>query len=116
MSSVIFIRHGESLGNVDPFYYEQHDAANILSQKGVDQCLNLQKEIGKIMDSDFYLHHTTVIASRYQRAQITAQIVMGNHRLEIQTDPRLNEVYHTAHNVATETRDHVINRVRALVE
>lgn len=117
MSSVIFIRHGESLANVDSSYYQQHDSAVILTKKGVDQSLALQKEIDNIMDQDFYGLYTTVIASRFQRAKITAQIVMANHQqFEIHTDPRLNETYHSAHEVVAESPNQVIARVHSLVK
>lgn len=118
MSSVIFIRHGESLGNVNPGYYKQPDVANILSERGVQQCLDLSQSIHSYLDEDLNGLHTLAIASRYQRAQITAQIVMSRSGLisPVAIDHRINEVIHNAESLLVEDPAMVIARVRSLVE
>jgi phosphohistidine phosphatase SixA len=116
MSKVILIRHGESLGNTDEAYYQLPDVANILSQKGVDQCVALSQEIHTYLPNDFHGLHTTVIASRYQRAQLTAQIVMSKTSPQIIIDHRINEVYHCARSKPDESRESVVERVRSLVK
>jgi len=117
-SSVIFIRHGESLGNTDPSYYKHTDAANILSPKGVNQALALSKEIKEHMCPDHFGKYTRVIASEFVRAQLTARIVMHdvNLVLPIIHDYRLNEVYHSAHETPEENPAEVRARVRSLVQ
>jgi broad specificity phosphatase PhoE len=116
-SSVIFIRHGESLGNVDPSYYQHPDAAIILSPKGVQQALALKDQIHTYMDPDHYGVHTQVITSVIQRAKITADIVMSkvNLKLPILHDARLNEVYHSAHETPEENSEEIRARVLSLV-
>lgn len=116
--SVIFIRHGESLGNADESYYMHADAANILSKKGVDQALALSKKIKDHMEVDRYGIHTQVITSHYIRAKITAGIVMSdvNLKLPILHDVRLNEVYHSDQVIPQETPQVVRARVRSLIE
>lgn len=118
MSSVIFIRHGESIANVDTRYYRHPDCAIVLSQKGVDQCLDLSDKIGSLMEDDWFGKYTTVIASRMLRTQLTANIVMSKsrHHFPVHVDARINETHHTALEVVTETDDHVRARVRSLVE
>jgi len=93
-SSVILIRHGESLGNLSQRYFECHDTANILTQKGVDQCLELQAKISTIMNRDEMGTHTTVLASMHRRARLTAEIVTQGLHLPIHVDNRLNECWH----------------------
>jgi broad specificity phosphatase PhoE len=116
--SVIFIRHGESLGNTDPSYYKHDDAANILSRTGVDQALELSTRIKKYLDEDHFGLHTQVITSQYIRAKLTAGIVMSdvNLKLPVIHDYRLNEVYHSDHLVVAETPAIVRARVRSLIE
>jgi bisphosphoglycerate-dependent phosphoglycerate mutase len=118
MSSVIFIRHGESLANVNPDYYKLPDVANILSEKGVQQCLALAETIGTHLDDDYHGLHTVAVASRYKRAQLTAEIVMSKTKLPsgIAIDHRINEVYHTFDVIPQEDRASVIARVRSIVE
>ena len=117
-SSVIFIRHGESLGNCDPSYYKYPDAANILSPKGVMQALSLMDRINDHLPKDHFGVHTQVVASEFIRAKITAGIVMSkvNLKLPIKYDNRLNEVYHSNHEAPEETADEVKTRVLSLVE
>jgi broad specificity phosphatase PhoE len=116
MSSVIFVRHGESLGNMDESHYLLPDVANILSPHGVKQCMDLAKVFKNHLNDDFYGVHTTVFASRFQRAYLTAQIVTSEMRVPITIDNRLNEVYHCARKQPAESREHILARVRALVE
>jgi len=117
-SSVIFIRHGESLGNVDSRYYQYSDSAVILSQKGVDQALELKRTIREHLDPDHYGIHTQVITSHMTRAKLTAEIVMAgiNLKLPVLHDARLNEVYHSSHLVVNEDASEVRARVRSLIE
>lgn len=118
MSSVIFIRHGESLANIDPGYYAHPDCAIILTQKGVDQCIELSNQMESIMDDDWFGTYTTVVASRMLRTQLTANIVMSKvtHKFPITIDARVNETRHTAHGVTSEPNALVTARVRSLVE
>lgn len=119
MSKIILIRHGESLGNMDEKHYQYPDAANILSPVGVQQCLTLSEVLPQYLAEDFHGVHTTVFASRYQRAQLTAEIVMSNPnlpKLPIHIDHRINEVYHSARGIPAEARSEVVARVRSLVE
>lgn len=118
MSSVIFIRHGESIANIDTRYYRHPDYAIILTQKGVDQCLELSDKMHEYMEEDWFGKYTTVIASRMLRTQLTANIVMSKsrHHFPVHIDPRINETHHTALEVVTETHEHVRARVRSLVE
>lgn len=118
MSSVIFIRHGESVANVDVRYYKHPDCVILLTQKGIDQCLDLSNRIHEYMEDDWFGKYTTVIASRMIRTQLTAQIVMSKqkHHFPIHIDPRINETHHTALEVVTETDAQVRARVRSLVE
>lgn len=116
MNSVIFIRHGQSLANVNHKYYHVPECANILTATGVDQCLELRDQMPKLMDEDYFYSHTTVIASRFTRAQITAKIVMSNTKYDILIDARLNETIHKAEHEPIELEGNVIARVRSLVE
>lgn len=118
MSSVIFIRHGESLANVDTGYYKHPDCAIILTQKGVDQCLELSTKMDSFIDDDRYGTYTTVIASRMLRTQLTANIVMSKaqHKLPITIDARINETRHSLDGIADESNELVIARVRSLIE
>jgi broad specificity phosphatase PhoE len=117
MSHVIFIRHGESLGNVDGYYYTLPDVANILSSKGVDQCVELNKTFKDQLEHDFYKTETTVIHSRYQRAKITAQIVTHKSGIIIHSeDARINEQGHDIYGVASESEESVKTRVRSIIE
>lgn len=117
-SSVIFIRHGESLGNVDSSYYQYSDSAVILTQKGVDQALELKKTIREHLDSDHYGIHTQVITSHMMRAKLTAEIVMSDINLKtpILHDARLNEVHHSGYLIVDEDAADVRIRVRSLIE
>jgi broad specificity phosphatase PhoE len=117
-TSIILIRHGESLGNTDPVYYKYPDVANVLSPKGVNQALELMNKIQDYMDKDHYGNHTQVIASEYQRAKITADIVMSkvNLKLPIKYDYRLNEVYHSDHECPEEEPHEIKQRVLSLVK
>lgn len=112
---IILIRHGESLGNTDETYYQYPDVANILSPKGVQQCMDLSTKIEKVLEPDFYRAHTTVIASQLHRAQITAKIVTANLHYPIVIDNRINEVYHCARQQPAETHKEIIHRVKSLV-
>lgn len=116
MNSVIFIRHGQSLGNVNHKYYHGPECSNILTATGVDQCLDLRGRIKSIMDPDYYETYTTVIASRFTRAQLTAKIVMCDTKYDILVDARLNETIHKAENEPIELDGDVIARVRSLIE
>ena len=121
-SKIVLIRHGESLGNTAQKYFECHDNANILTQKGVDQCLELKERIGSILSPDNMGTHTTVLASKHRRAQLTAEIVMQGQGFPIIIDNRLNECWHeseskihgTFYNV--ESRDFVVNRIRKILD
>jgi phosphohistidine phosphatase SixA len=116
-SSIILIRHGESLANLNPSHYQYPDVANILSLKGVKQCLGLMDEIHTHLEPDHFGTHTKVIASEFQRAKITADIVMSkvNLKLPITYDYRLNEVYHIENHKPEETPEEVKHRVHSLV-
>jgi len=93
-NSIILIRHGESLGNTDPAYYGLPDAANILSKKGVDQCIDIIEPLREMMSEDFHNTHTTILSSVYQRAKLTAQIVMAEMAHQVIEDRRINEIVH----------------------
>ena len=108
--TVTFIRHGESLANVNPHYYSVPDCANILTQNGVNQCIELSHSIEKYVSSNI------IISSEYQRAKVTAQIVTSKFNLPIQIDVRLNEVVHESLGKPIEKRDDVIKRIRSVVE
>lgn len=117
MSHVIFIRHGESLGNTDGYYYTLPDVANILSARGVQQCIHLRDNFKSYLEHDFYKTETTVIHSRYQRAKITAQIVTHGSGLVIHSeDARINEQGHDMSGEAVETEASVRARVKSLIE
>lgn len=117
-TQVIFIRHGESLGNIKPEFYSYPDDAIILSEKGVRQALDLRNNIENFLPSDFYGVHTQVITSELMRAKLTQKIAMANINLKLPvlSDARLNEVYHVSHGVHDETGPEVKRRVRSLVE
>lgn len=121
-SSIILVRHGESLGNLSQRYFDVHDSANILTQKGVEQCLALKDKMPSLMTKDPFGTHTTVISSKHQRAKLTAEIVMQGTHLPIIHDARLNECWHdsdtgkhgTFYNI--EPREFVVDRVKRLVD
>ena len=117
-NTITLIRHGESLANINPDHYQYPDKANILTAKGVNQCLDLMERMPTFMGNDFCGLHTTVIASEYQRAKITADIVMSNINLKlpIKYDNRLNETYHSARHVREEATEDVRERVLSLVK
>lgn len=121
MSSIILIRHGECLANVDSKYFDVHDCANILTPRGVNQCLELKEEIRSIMNPDRFGTHTTIIASKHKRTQLTAEIVTQGMGYPILTDNRLNECWHEpsqenpADYVNTESREDVVRRVKSLI-
>ena len=116
MSKIILIRHGESLGNTEDRFYLLPDAANILSKKGVDQCIQLSNTIEALMEPDFHGTHTTVLTSAYQRAKLTAQIVMSktNHRLI--EDKKLNEISHIVFSKSIESPEECIVRMQKLLD
>lgn len=117
-TSIILIRHGESLGNTDPSYYKHADVVNILSPKGVNQALDLSKRIKDYLDKDHFGVHTRVISSEFIRAKLTAEIVMSDVHLKLPiiSDYRLNEVYHSDHEQPEESADEIKARVLSLVE
>lgn len=117
-TKVIFIRHGESLGNVNPEFYSYPDDAIILSELGVRQALKLRTALQTYLPPDFYGVHTQVITSELMRAKLTQKIAMAdvNLKLPVLSDARLNEVYHVSHGVHDETGEEVKARVRSLVE
>lgn len=117
-SKVIFIRHGESLGNVEPSYYLKGDEATILSRRGVDQCLELRAKMPSLMPADLFGNYTQVITSQMIRAKLTQSIVMANFQLKLPVihDARLNETYHSDHHVHEEDDEEIKVRVRSLIE
>lgn len=114
--SIILIRHGESLGNADHHFYRHHDSANILTRKGVEQCLALSKEIQNIIDLNYYGVSTTIISSRYHRARITAEIVMSEMKKPVDfIDARINERITDDEGQPVEPEHEIRDRVKSLI-
>jgi broad specificity phosphatase PhoE len=122
MSSIILIRHGECLANADSRYFDVPDHANILTPKGVDQALALHKTLPSIMNEDRFGTHTTIIASKHKRTQLTAEIATFGMGYPIVVDSRVNECWHqpSEHDpedyVNTESREFVVDRVKRVVD
>lgn len=117
-SKITFIRHGESLGNVNKERYLLPDPAIILSDRGVMQCIELMEQFPALLDGDFDGVFTTVITSQFQRAKLTADIVTSktNLRNPILRDARLNEAFFCHKTgILTETRTEVKQRILSLV-
>ena len=85
---VVLIRHGESLANVNPSYYYGPDQAIILSERGVQQALELSKAM-KTLTS--ICGDAKIISSKLIRAMLTADIACHQMDVEIHRDHRLNE-------------------------
>jgi broad specificity phosphatase PhoE len=85
---VVLIRHGESLANVNPSYYYGPDQAIILTERGVQQALELSKAM-KTLTS--ICGDAKIISSRLTRAMLTADIACHQLDQEIHRDHRLNE-------------------------
>lgn len=120
-SKIVFIRHGESLGNANRERYYLPDPAIILSDKGVLQCIELMNNFPLILEeiNDFDGVFTTILTSQFQRAKLTAEIVTCKTKLRnpILQDVRLNEAYfdHT-NGKLTESRTDVKMRVSSLLQ
>lgn len=119
MKSVItFIRHGESIANVDKSFYHLPDPTIILSTKGVMQCVELMNTIHSILSHDQGHLYTTFITSEFIRAKLSANIVTAKLRLHspIIHDRRLNEAYYCVQEVRlTETRHQIKQRILSLI-
>ena len=97
-SSLILVRHGESVGNVaDNVARERHadrldltvrDADVELSDTGRDQAAALGRYLAKLADDQ---RPTLVLSSPYERAASTAERVLSTSGLPVVTDERLRE-------------------------
>jgi bisphosphoglycerate-dependent phosphoglycerate mutase len=120
-SKIIFIRHGESLGNANRERYFLPDPAIILSDKGVMQCIELMGTFPDLLQeiNDFDGVFTTVLTSQFQRAKLTAEIVTCKTKLRnpIVHDARLNEAFFDHSLVKlTETRSMIKQRVLSVLQ
>jgi broad specificity phosphatase PhoE len=83
---ILFIRHGESMGNIHKAKTNSPDYLNGLTQKGIEQI----QDIAKCMDKKI----TAVYSSHYNRAVLSAETFVAAYGddLKIRVDERLREV------------------------
>lgn len=84
MTRIIFVRHGESVGNLEKRYYGHTDGA--LTERGREQARRTAK----------YLKDEKIDAaysSDLIRAYETGEIIAAEHSLELCVDDRLREMY-----------------------
>lgn len=97
VNKVIFVRHGQSTGNLDnSFYRHSIDSAICLTELGVRQALNAGEQLHSIHHSYFKWrwHGVLAYASEYTRAQQTARIVLDKMNLQMvepAVEPAINE-------------------------
>ena len=88
---LILIRHGESMGNLDPYLYNYFGQENVpLSDKGVRQSKGLKYTL-----AGMYLKNPKYYTSGYVRTKQTAYFALGEEEGItdfIQEDPLLNEM------------------------
>ena len=86
MAKIYLIRHGESVANTQGIYQGQtYDTP--LSNVGWQQAGRLAERLDQV-DLD------RVIASPLQRTQMTAQVVVGNRNLSVESEARITETNH----------------------
>ena len=96
-NNVVFIRHGQSMGNVDWTMYQRPDSAVCLTSKGVMQALHAADELSAYMDEGklkWRWHGLHAFSSEYSRAKQTARIcldAMGMLHVKPWVIPALNE-------------------------
>jgi len=107
MGNIIFIRHGESMGNIDSQNYSLPDSAVCLTTTGVYQAVACGKYI-KTWGKTHGLSRVHAFCSEFTRAQQTAKIVCDllGHTGNITITPYLNERhYGTGKPEGNHTRD-----------
>jgi alpha-ribazole phosphatase/probable phosphoglycerate mutase len=81
---IIFVRHGESEGNVASIINDNPARIVNLTEKGRMQAA----AAGEALRTQRFTH---AYVSEFARAQQTAQLILRHHACELQVDPRLNE-------------------------
>lgn len=88
MRKLILVRHGQSLGNIDPKFYKLPDSAISLSPRGVHQSVAAANILKNHLNKN-----SRIFTSRYCRAIQTSNIVQDLLDIrECIQDFRLNEV------------------------
>ncbi|MGZ4436419.1 MAG: histidine phosphatase family protein [Nocardioidaceae bacterium] len=97
-SSLVLVRHGESVGNVADSVARERQAERLdlsvrdadveLSDTGRDQAAALARYVGRLADDQ---RPTLVLTSPYERAASTADRVLSEHGLPVVPDERLRE-------------------------
>lgn len=113
---IIFIRHAESLGNIDEYFYMFPESANILSKRGVHQSLALRDRLTDVVTKHFNRETLKIISSNMIRAKLTADIATCSLKLPIIQDKRLNEVEVDNHGRLLTEKNVVINRISTLID
>lgn len=80
--ALYIVRHGESVGNVQKIV--QGHIGSDLTETGVRQALNLQKKFQKV-------HFDAVFSSDLHRAKRTAELIILEKKLAVQTSKLLRE-------------------------
>ncbi len=86
MSTLILVRHAESEKNALRIVNHDFTKPYSLTEKGRGQA----QEAGAALKDISFTH---VITSRYARTQETAKLILGQHEMHVDIDPRLDEIH-----------------------